>query len=554
MKSVCNRFRFLPSFPVHPPHGILLACLLVCAAGTSHGEDALYTTSFEDAKAGPLSEWVDGEAVWSYPDAEIQSKIQRTGKLALHLHGGDSRLVTLSLDGGLRNAKGMEFYAERWTRKTPFKLMAQLRIDGEWQDLKDLSETVQVGKNISQRVALKFPVGKQVTGIRFSCDSPANSGFLIDDFKLLADSPTETSVKTASERIKEQHDTTALFVSGSKIGNEVCHTFRIPALITAKNGDLIALADARYKNGADLIHVRDIDIVMRRSRDNGKTWEPIQKIAAFGNGRPASDASLVLHHKTGEIFCFYNYMDQDKSKKEFRLFVQKSSDDGKTWSRALDITDSLVQPGWDKLDFKFITSGRGCSTRDGKILHTLVHLKYGVFVIVSEDHGRTWKTLPTPVKPADESKIIELADGSWMINSRVNGSGARWVHRSTDQGKTWQSEKDLQLIDPSCNGAIVRYSSTADGASKNRLLFSNANSAAGRKNLTVKFSHDEGRTWSEGKVVDPGGSAYSDLTVLADGSIGILYEPGHQEVRFTRITLEDLTDGADKSEPARIRR
>lgn len=551
MRSVCTRFRFVPSFPVHPPHGIVLAGLLACSC---HAEEALYSTSFEGAKDGPLSEWVDGEAVWTSQEAEIQSKIKRTGKLAMRIQGGDARVLTLSLDGGLRNAKGMEFYAERWTRKPPFKLTVDVRIDGEWKVLKDLSETVQTGNNISQRVALKFPEGKQVTGVRFGCDSPANSGLLMDDFKLLADSPTEISVKVASEPIKSLHDTTALFVSGSKIGNEVCHTFRIPALITAKNGDIIALADARYKNGADLIHVRDIDIVMRRSRDNGKTWEPIQKIAAFGNGRPASDPSLVLHHKTGDIFCFYNYMDQDKSKKEFRLFVQRSSDHGKTWSRALDITDSLVQPGWGKLDFKFITSGRGCSTRDGKILHTLVHLKHGVFVIVSEDHGRTWKTLPTPVKPADESKIIELNDGTWMINSRVNGSGARWVHRSSDQGKTWQSEKDMQLIDPSCNGAIVRYSSTADGASKNRLLFSNANSAGGRKNLTIKISYDEGRTWSEGKVVDPGNSAYSDMTVLADGSIGILYEPGHQEVRFTRITLEDLTDGADQSERARTHR
>lgn len=553
MKFVCFCFRRVPSFPVLPRFGVVLASFLAAAA-TSHSQETLYSTSFEEAKEGPLTEWVHGEAVWSSQNAEIQSKIKRTGKLAVRIQGGDARVLTLSLDGGLRNARGMEFHAERWTRKPPFKLTVEVRIDGAWTMLKDLSETVQIGNNISQRVALKFPEGKQVTGVRFTCDSPDNSGFLMDDFKLLADSPAETSVKVASVPIKAQHDTTALFVSGSRIGNDVCHTFRIPALITAKNGDLIALADARYKNGADLIHVRDIDIVMRRSRDNGKTWDPVKKIAAFGNGRPASDASLVLHHKTGDIFCFYNYMDQDKSKKEFRLYVQRSSDHGKTWSRALDITDSLVQPGWGKLDFKFITSGRGCSTRDGKILHTLVHLKHGVFVIMSEDDGRTWKTLPTPVKPADESKIIELADGSWMINSRVNGSGARWVHRSSDQGKTWQSEKDMQLIDPSCNGAIVRYSSTADGASKNRLLFSNANSSAGRKNLTVKISYDEGRTWSEGKVVDPGNSAYSDMTVLADGSIGILYEPGHQEVRFTRITLEDLTDGADKSEAAKIRR
>ena len=85
-----------------------------------------------------------------------------------------------------------------------------------------------------------------------------------------------------------------------------------------------------------------------------------------------------------------------------------------------------------------------------------------------------------------------------------------------------------------------------DGFSKDRLLFCNAASAKGRKNLTLRISYDNGRTWSHSKVIDAGPSAYSEMTILRDGSIGILYEPGYDEVRFVRLTLEQLTGGADE--------
>ena len=151
----------------------------------------------------------------------------------------------------------------------------------------------------------------------------------------------------------------------------------------------------------------------------------------------------------------------------------------------------------------------------------------------------------TAIKPADESKVIQLADKSLMINSRVGG-GFRWVHSSKDNGKTWKSIKEVGLPDPRCNASIIRYTSIKDGYKKNRLLFCNAGSIKGRKNLSIRISYDEGKTWSAGKVIDPGASAYSSLTICHDGSIGVLYEPGYKEVRFVRFTLEELTDGKDK--------
>jgi len=332
--------------------------------------------------------------------------------------------------------------------------------------------------------------------------------------------------------------------------------FRIPSIVTAKNGDLIASIDERVPSCGDLAYCNDINIVVRRSKDNGKTWGEIETAVDFPIGQSASDPSMVVDGKTGDIFMFYNFMDLDKEKGIFYFHVVKSENNGKTWSKPVDITEQIAKPEWKK-DFKFITSGRGCYTSDGKLLHTIVRVGKGVQVFGSDDHGKTWYVVDAPaVNPADESKIIELADGRWMINSRVNGAGKRYSHISSDQGKTWKSKAEPKLIDPSCNGSIIRYTLKSDGYDKNRLIFSNAASTKGRENLTVRISYDEGETWSEGKVIYAGTSAYSDLSVLKNGDLAVFFEKdGHKKNEVVVFSLEWMTDGEDKySKPKRRNR
>ena len=322
--------------------------------------------------------------------------------------------------------------------------------------------------------------------------------------------------------------------------------FRIPAIVTAPNGDLIAAIDERVPNCGDLNRSGDINIVVRRSADNGKTWSGIETVVNFPLGLSASDPSMIVDRDTKEIILFYNYMDFEKERDIYYLHVVKSKDNGKTWSKPEDITKQIAKPEWHK-DFKFITSGRGIQTKDGKLLHTLVNLSKGLFIFGSDDHGKTWYFIDTPIKPADESKIIELADGTWMVNARVNTGGMRYVHTSSDEGKTWNSRPEPKLIDPGCNASIIRYTAKADGYNKNRILFSNAKMEKGRMNLTSRVSYDEGQTWTEGKTIYGGGTAYSSLTILKNGDIGVFFEKDdYKENTFVSFSLKWLTDGKDK--------
>ena len=323
--------------------------------------------------------------------------------------------------------------------------------------------------------------------------------------------------------------------------NEEVSCYRIPSIITTSNGDLIAAIDERVQSCGDLKWNRDINIVIRRSDDNGNSWSEIERVVDFPMDKSVSDPSMIYDRKTKKIFLFFNYMDLESEKDVYYLKYVTSSDNGITWSKPVDITNQISKPGWEK-DFKFITSGRGIQTNKGDLLHCLVNLNNGTHVFGSKDHGKTWFLTETPLQPGDESKIVELEDGKWMVNSRVNNKGIRYSHTSTNNGKTWLTKEEKELIDPGCNASFIKYN-YGKYKSESILILSNVNNSKIRKEIVIRYSLDEGKSWSKPKIVYSGEAAYSSMTILSNGKIGLFFEKdNYSKNAFTSFSLDWLLD------------
>lgn len=290
--------------------------------------------------------------------------------------------------------------------------------------------------------------------------------------------------------------------------------FRIPALESI-DGVLLAAIDERVPSCADLRGNRDINILLRRSTDGGRTWDDAMRVMDLPDGRSVSDPSFIVDAERARIFLLANLMDHDDAPGEYRFVVSHSDDAGASWSDMRDITDQVTPAAW-RSDFMFAPSGHGTQAADGTLLHTIVNLQRGTFVLMSADHGETWALAPAPLLPGDESKIITLPDGRWMVNSRVAGAGHRWVHVSNDRGATWASEPDSALVDPAVNASLIRVDSL--------LVFVNANHATERRNLTLRFSRDEGATWLTGSVIHEGSAAYVSAVHLDGRRVAVFYE------------------------------
>lgn len=337
-------------------------------------------------------------------------------------------------------------------------------------------------------------------------------------------------------------------------GNFSSQSYRIPAVCTAQDGTIITAVDARIDNNSDL--PGNIDISIRRSIDGGHTWLAPQIIADFGNDG-ASDPALIVDRNTGDIVCLFashSGLFSSTPTNKIRFQVCRSSDNGVTWSVPVEHSTSIYAPGWHAA---WVASGSAHQLRSGRIVaivgvRTTSSTSIENYMIYSDDGGVSWEYNPNLVATdGNESKIIELNNGDLMVNSR-NSTTNRKVVRSTDGGTSW-SIPILDLIDPRCNGDLIRYTSTIDGFNQSRVLFSNLQSTNGRNNLHVYMSNDEASTWTYSKQIYAGASAYSSLTILEDGTIGLYYENGEYEayqMSFARFSLDWLSDGNDTYVPA----
>ena len=321
--------------------------------------------------------------------------------------------------------------------------------------------------------------------------------------------------------------------------------YRIPALAVSKKGTILAFCEARRVDGNDC---GDIDAVVKRSEDNGKTWGPEILIIDYGT-KSVNNHSPVVDPKTGRIWVVGNVSDIDPRP----VLVSYSDDDGKTWSKAKDVQSQLLTPNPNAVIYG-AGPGAGIVLERGKHAgRFVIPMNFGYAgscvsgAIYSDDRGATWKTGGMlRVGPGmTEARCVELLDGSLLFNARtIEGKRAHCIlpeGGSKDTKKRWLQ---ADLPDPNCQGAIFRYSWPKDGK-PGLILYSGPAAARARANGTLFGSYDDGKTWPWRQMYYEGPSGYSDGCVLPDGRVAVVFEKdGKANLGFTIVPAPPATPPA----------
>lgn len=352
-------------------------------------------------------------------------------------------------------------------------------------------------------------------------------------------------------------------------GDDGYKIFRIPAIVRAANGDLLAFCEARQGGDAS-----EIDLVLKRSSDDGKTWGKIEVVQesddflslyadkdremSIGNPAPVVDQMDSDH--PGRLWLPFT-LEND------RVFVTYSDDSGKTWSKRREITKDVKKEEWgwyangpvhsiqlQRAPYRgrFVIPSNHRLGSDGEDLGAL-----GAHAILSDDHGKTWRigALDETYEDglnANETTVVELKDGSLYFNTRDQhgeAPGTRGESWSTDGGESfdsrdsdWKAFRPIEgVLDlPVVQGALLRVSESL-------ILLSgpdeNGPSGEGRSDMRIRYSTDEAKTWQDGPIIHTGPVAYSDMVLLLEGSVGLLFEAGSpsQKSAYQRIVFSAIS-------------
>lgn len=349
-------------------------------------------------------------------------------------------------------------------------------------------------------------------------------------------------------------------VAVRKRNDDNVNTYRIPGLATTNEGTLIAVYDVRRKSGVDL--QGDIDVGMSRSVDGGDTWEPMKVIMDLKEwgGKPQDengigDPCVLVDRKTNTIWVAAVWAHGHPGKRNWhaskpgmkpqqtsQFVLVKSEDDGTTWSDPINITSQIKDPKWQLL---LQGPGKGITMRDGTLVFPAQfkdekRMPHST-IIFSKDHGKTWKIGTGAKSNTTEAQVVELNDGSLMLNMRDNRGGSRSVYVTKDLGKTWQKHVSSRgaLPEPVCMASLIKHNCSDK---KSVLVFSNPATIKGRHNMTLKISHDDGVSWPEKYQTlyhQSGCYGYSCLTSIDKNTIGVLYEGGG-EILFLKIPVDSI--------------
>ncbi len=345
-------------------------------------------------------------------------------------------------------------------------------------------------------------------------------------------------------------------------GDDGAAAFRIPGLVTTNKGTLLGVYDVRYNSSVDL--QEHIDIGLSRSIDGGKTWEKMRLPLAFGEygGLPAAqngvgDPSILVDTKTNTIWIVAAWTHGMGNQRAWwssqqgmdvnhtaQLVLVKSTDDGKTWSEPINITEQVKHPEWY---FLLQGPGRGITMEDGTLVFPIQYIGKdripNAGIMYSKDRGETWTIHNHARTNTTEAQVAEVVPGTLMLNMRDNRGGSRAVYTTSDLGMTWKEHESSRtaLPEPVCMASLISVKAADNILGKDILIFSNPNTTNARKNITIKISLDGGNTWAHQLLLDEGENwGYSCLTMVDKETIGILYESSVAHMTFQCIKLKDI--------------
>ena len=345
-------------------------------------------------------------------------------------------------------------------------------------------------------------------------------------------------------------------------GDDGAAAFRIPGLVTTNKGTLLGVYDVRYNSSVDL--QEHIDIGLSRSIDGGKTWEKMRLPLAFGEygGLPAAqngvgDPSILVDTKTNTIWivaawtygmgnqrAWWSSQQGMDVNHTAQLVLVKSTDDGKTWSEPINITEQVKHPEW-----YFLLQGpcRCITIYHGILIFTIQYIGKdripNAGIMYSKDRGETWTIHNHARTNTTEAQVAEVVPGTLMLNMRDNRGGSRAVYTTSDLGMTWKEHESSRtaLPEPVCMASLISVKAADNVLGKDILIFSNPNTTNARKNITIKISLDGGNTWAHQLLLDEGENwGYSCLTMVDKETIGILYESSVAHMTFQCIKLKDI--------------
>ena len=347
-------------------------------------------------------------------------------------------------------------------------------------------------------------------------------------------------------------------------------SFRIPAIVRAGNNDLLALAEGRVNNAADF---GNIDLVLKRSSDNGRTWTSVQVLVDLGELQAGNPAIVLDNFDTqypkGVLYVFYNtgnnHENEVRKGNGYReVWFIKSVDHGVTWTQAINITKQVHRPNVAGTEYHFAEDWRSYAITPGHAMQfTSGPYKGRIFVpanhsagepmkgfaeyrahgFFTDDHGKSFALANNVEFPgSNESIATEISGGGLLmsIRNQLGNVRSRILAYSSTGGQTWDTTYfEKQLPDAICQASLITL-----GFKKGKAIVASSNAATERKrdSLTIKISRDDGKNWNQSILVDASTNgtkdwtAYSDMVILTKRKIGILYErDGYKEIVFKEV-------------------